>query len=1079
MHRKFRVLLGLMISLSLLISTPLFAQGGNPPGVEAVPGGQIDIAGKPAQSLSGTVEVIVHINVPSVASLGRSASAEARLAQAAAVQAAQDEVAGQVAALGGQVMGRFRVLSSGLAVSIDASQMAAIGQLARVVAVRPMGTYELDLTETVPFVGGTALQDMGYDGTGVKVAVIDSGIDFTHAKFGGAGTLEAYAEAYCGDPSATPDPFDPACSAHSAPADPAFFPTAKVVGGYDFVGEVWPSGAVAFDANPIDFGGHGSHVADIIGGLEAGGVGAGMAPGAELYAFKACSAVSTSCNGVALLLSTDAAMDLDGDLSTYDPADVINASIGSPYGQPEDDWSWAVNQAVEYGSIYVISAGNSADKPFIVGSASSATGAISVAQTSLPSDKLVIIDSAGADVPGLWQPWSGVQTGVLSGNLAYDTTSTATRIGCSDANGTNPWVGTPFAGQIVLMDRGTCAISFKVANAKAAGAIAAVVANNVAQAAYEAPPSFSYGGGDASIPGYIITLASGNALKASGVGTATSIDPSVFISLSDTIVASSSRGPRNHDNYIKPDLGAPGASTSAEVGTGTGTTAFGGTSGAAPMVAGAAALLVDKYDGAALPPIIAQAYGSPDGDMPTFMYKALLMGTANPNVYVGASELGAPLAPITRIGGGRLDALNAANSQTIVWDETDAPLNSLNRTGSLSFGYRAVTDQASLVRKLIVANTGSEGRWYDVSAAFRYANDEAAGVSITVSPSRLYVPAGEYRGVSVRLRIQAQSLRAWTVNKGSLGASGEALMNQEYDGYITIAGGENNHVLVPWHVLPKRVASVRPQLQRVNGVHQLNLSNAAPHQAANVDVFALVEKNPNDYNYVTFGDLPTEKPKGGACTSIGLDPGCNITPVDIKEVGVRGASADTLVQFGLTIWDAPFRAGQFPVEFDIYIDSNRDGVDDWVVFNYDLALNGSDGRNVVFRCPAAGGACTAFFFTDSTFNTQNWILTVPASAIGVTPGQPFNFQVFAFDGYFTGALTDCSPHDCTSYHTHTLNTPKWDVTNEFPVVPALGSTNIGLIRNASGATLSPSQIGLLLMYREATIMRESDTVLLN
>jgi subtilisin family serine protease len=1077
------VLLGIVMTLSLVVSAPLFAQNGMPTGLEAVPGGQVDLPGRPDRLQTGTVEAVVHINVPSLASVGRTLSADARLAHAAAVSAAQDEVAAQVTALGGQVLGRFRVVSSGLAISIDSAQLPAISALARVVAVRPIGTYELDLSETVPFVGGTALHDMGFDGTGVTVAVIDSGIDYTHAKFGGPGTLEAYADAYCGDPNATPDPTDPACNAHSLPADPAYFPTAKVVGGYDFVGEAWPNGAVAFDANPLDFGGHGSHVADIIGGLEAGGVGQGMAPGAELYAFKACSAVSTSCNGVALLLSTDAALDLDGDLGTYDPADVINASIGSPYGQPEDDWSWAVNEAVAYGSIYVISAGNSADKPYIVGSASSATGAISVAQTSLPSDKLVIIDTPTVDAPGLWQPWSGVQTGVLSGELAYDTTNAATRIGCSDANGTNPWVGTPFAGKVLLMDRGTCAISFKVANAKAAGAIVAVVANNVAQASYEAPPSFSYGGGDASIPGYIIKLTDGNALKAGALGSVATIDPSFFISLSDTMVASSSRGPRNHDNYIKPDLGAPGASTSAEVGTGTGTTAFGGTSGAAPMVAGAAALLVDKYDGVTLPGHIRNAFGTADGDMPTWMYKSLLMGTANPTVYVGAPELGAPLAPITRIGGGRLDVLKAAQSETIAWDETDARLDSRYRTGSLSFGYQAVTNQATMSRRLVVANTGRDGRWYDVSAAFRYDNDANAGVSLSVSPPQVYVPGGEYRTVTVRVSIAAAGLHPWIVNKGANGANGDALLTQEYDGYITIDGGENNQVMVPWHVLPKRVASVRPQLvpSTVGQTWQLNLNNSAPHQAANVDVFSLLEKNPNDYNYVTFGDLGVSRPKGGAaCTSVGLAPGCNITLVDIKEVGVRSAMAGAtpVVQFGLTVWDAPFRAGQFPVEFDIYIDANRDGTDDWVVFNYDLALNGSDGRNVVFRCPLPTGTCSAFFFTDSSFNTQNWILTVPQAAIGVAPGTPFDFQVFAFDGYFTGALSDCSPHDCTSPHTYTLNTPKWSASNLMPVVPAMGSTSINLATVPDGATMSPSQIGFLMMYRDAPIMRESDSVVL-
>ncbi len=79
----------------------------------------------------------------------------------------------------------------------------------------------------------------------------------------------------------------------------------KVKGGYDFVGEGWPNTDRTEDPNPIDAGsaaGHGTHVADIIGGRSADGTHEGIAPGVSLYAVKVCSAVSTSCNGVAMLL---------------------------------------------------------------------------------------------------------------------------------------------------------------------------------------------------------------------------------------------------------------------------------------------------------------------------------------------------------------------------------------------------------------------------------------------------------------------------------------------------------------------------------------------------------------------------------------------------------------------------------------------------------------------------------------------------------------------------------------------------------------------------------------------------------
>src|SRR5207249_2787568 len=126
----------------------------------------------------------------------------------------------------------------------------------------------------------------------------DTGIDYTHRFFGGAGTAAAYAAAYG---TSTSD-------ARTKTTD-GLFPTAKVVGGFDFVGESWPNGPLAPDPDPIDCGpsaiaapcagGHGTHVADIIAGND-GASHKGVAPGASLYAVKVCSSVSTACSGLAL-----------------------------------------------------------------------------------------------------------------------------------------------------------------------------------------------------------------------------------------------------------------------------------------------------------------------------------------------------------------------------------------------------------------------------------------------------------------------------------------------------------------------------------------------------------------------------------------------------------------------------------------------------------------------------------------------------------------------------------------------------------------------------------------------------------
>ena len=70
------------------------------------------------------------------------------------------------------------------------------------------------------------------DGTGVRVAVLNSGIDYTHYNLGGSGNVADFTN---NNPTII---------------EPGTFPTAKVVGGYDFVGEVWPGGALAPDPDP-------------------------------------------------------------------------------------------------------------------------------------------------------------------------------------------------------------------------------------------------------------------------------------------------------------------------------------------------------------------------------------------------------------------------------------------------------------------------------------------------------------------------------------------------------------------------------------------------------------------------------------------------------------------------------------------------------------------------------------------------------------------------------------------------------------------------------------------------------------
>ena len=117
---------------------------------------------------------------------------------------------------------------SGVAVRTDASRLTALAELPGVKAVHLMPVKRLLNTCTVPLIDAPAAWSAaaGADtGAGVTIGIIDTGIDYTHADFGGTGTVAAYKADHAVDDSPT----------LTVPSGD--YPSAKVVGGWDFVGD--------------------------------------------------------------------------------------------------------------------------------------------------------------------------------------------------------------------------------------------------------------------------------------------------------------------------------------------------------------------------------------------------------------------------------------------------------------------------------------------------------------------------------------------------------------------------------------------------------------------------------------------------------------------------------------------------------------------------------------------------------------------------------------------------------------------------------------------------------------------------
>lgn len=223
----------------------------------------------------------------------------------ATVDAEQDELAKRVEAEGGEVIARLRELANALEVVAPRALLPRLARLPGVESVEPVTLHTAKDATEVAFTGAVAAWERATSltGTGIRVGVCDSGIDYDHADFGGPGTAAAYTA--------------------NVPTviEPGSFPTAKVIGGWDFVGDAYDAQASPSpkpDPDPRDCLGHGTLVAGTIAGFgvtpegatfasgyaqsfdpTAFSVGPGIAPDAKLMSFKIFG-----CNGATAVLDS-------------------------------------------------------------------------------------------------------------------------------------------------------------------------------------------------------------------------------------------------------------------------------------------------------------------------------------------------------------------------------------------------------------------------------------------------------------------------------------------------------------------------------------------------------------------------------------------------------------------------------------------------------------------------------------------------------------------------------------------------------------------------------------------------------
>ncbi len=680
----------------------------------------------------------------------------------------QDALTPLIQANGVKILAKLQYAFNGIKVRGTPEQIAQLAKLPGVVGVKPVRTYKIENATSVPFIGAPAVWQgpPGLHGEHIKVAVIDTGIDYTHANFGGPGTIAA---------------FNAAAATSTAPADPSMFgPTApKVKGGIDLVGDSYNANDAAHntpvaDPNPLDCNGHGSHTAGTIGGfgVTAGGttytgsydssthnnsflIGPGVAPQSDLYAVRVFG-----CSGSTNVVSEAI------DWAVANKMNVISMSLGANFGSADDADAEAATNAANAGIIVVAASGNAGNIPYITSAPAAGDKAISVAAIDSHPFLLGGINiafSSGSNVNGveadtsLPLPSGSVPAVILTsgGNLA---------LGCSASD--YPSGGAQNA--LVIVSRGTCTFATKAAVATAAGAVAIGVVNN-------APGFFN-----PAIPGVTIPffeLQQQDAPKFIAVpssATAAITSANIPNSTFRNFASFSSAGPRMPDSHLKPDIAGPGVNI---ISTGSGTGNQGvmesGTSMATPHVAGSAALALQAHP-----------TWSPDD------VRIAILNSADPTQLNGFTP---------RLGGsGLVQPLGATLTSVVARSDDDA--------GSLSFGLGEFTHDYQATHDLIVSNNGSQPVNFNVSAA---ASAGSSAHSTTIEPF-VSIPAGQFATLHLTLSVPAAT-------------SGNSSAFREVAGLVTLTPASNQDnsgvtLTVPYYLVPLARSQVSSTLANSFGI---------------------------------------------------------------------------------------------------------------------------------------------------------------------------------------------------------------------------------------------------------------------
>ena len=859
----------------------------------------------------------------------------------------QNTVAKAIEAKGGTVESRMQSAYNGMRVTIDASELPAIKELPGVKDVHELPNYDHSNVRGVPYIGapgvwGGAVNGTGYTGEGIKVAVIDSGIDYTHADFGGPGTEEAYAQAKAADKP------DPAWYGPDAPS---------VKGGIDLVGDAYTgrSGSAPVpDDNPLDCesGGHGTHVAGTVGGLgvnEDGTtysgpynadtfnnkfkIGPGVAPKAELYAVRVFG-----CKGTTNVV-TEAI-----DWAVANKMDVINMSLGSPYGTADDPSAVASTNAAAKGITVVSAAGNDGPMPYVTGSPATAAGTISVAA----SDPNQSFPGATLDIEGKEITAINANGATLPASAPIHVLKDATGAigrGCA----AEEYKDIP-AGSIVVTRREMCARVDRAILGQKAGAAAVIMVNSSdSLPSYEGAIRRSPATGEAykvTIPFLGVKSSDGQALLAAEGKTATLAVADAPNPGFGAYAQFTSAGPRSGDSALRPNLTAPGVSIgSADVASGNEASFKSGTSMAAPHAAGVAALVRQAHP-----------------DWTGLEVASAMVSTADPDKVSDYQ--------VSR-GGGLVDPAQAAATSVFAYSDSVDFQGTPVRDAVVSFGYAEFNSSHEDTRTVTLVNKGSTEATFDATVL---ASAGSLKADVSVSPSSVKVPAGGTAEVQVTVKAKASDIPSSLDKNKPLGF-------HEISGNLQFKGAGDQTLNVPYLLVPRVTSKVAGVAKSTGSdTSEITFSNTDGGIKASGSLFSLGLQDDKDLG-------PDEDTQG----------------LDLASVGVQAYQQDGEQRLAFALNTHGKFSNPASAQYAVQIDTNGDQKPDYTVLSDDSGRTMGGSTNgvpeVFIYNYATKKTEQAGYLTIAPTDSSTLILTVKAKDIGVT-------GAFAYTAYTKGRVSD-------------------------------------------------------------------------